>query len=62
MKLCVLLVTLILAASASAQSGRSIKAAATDERPVKELFDEANNYRRIKYEEFEKKIMEIHAL
>lgn len=55
MKLYVLLVILLLAASAAAQSGRSIKAAATDERPVKELFDEANNFRRLKYEEFGKK-------
>jgi len=55
MKLYAILITLILAASTSAQSGRAIKTVATDERPVKELFDEANNYRRIKYDEFEKK-------
>ena len=55
MKLYVLLITLLLVASAAAQSGRTVKAAATDDRPVKELFDEANSYRRIKYEEFEKK-------
>ena len=55
MKLYVLLITLLLAASVAAQSGRAIKSVATDERPVKELFDEANSYRRIKYEEFEKK-------
>ena len=55
MKLYVLLVILLLAASAAAQSGRSIKPATTDERPVKELFDEANNFRRLKYEEFGKK-------
>lgn len=55
MKYCAILVLLLLAVSAAAQSGRAVKTVATDERPVKELFDEANNYRRLKYEEFEKK-------
>ena len=55
MKLSVFIITLILAGSVAAQSGRAIKVADTDERPVKELFDEANSYRRLKYEEFEKK-------
>lgn len=50
-----LLFAFTIAASVAAQSGRAGKAVATDERPVKELFDEANNYRRIKFEEFEKK-------
>lgn len=55
MKLWVLIISLFLAASVAAQSGRAIKAVASDERPVKELFDEANSYRRQKFEEFEKK-------
>jgi len=55
MKLYLILITLILGASAAAQSGRAVKTAVTDERPVKELFDEANGYRRLKFEEFEKK-------
>ncbi len=55
MKLYVIFIALLLAASAAAQSGRTVKTAATDERPVQELFEEANGYRRIKYEEFEKK-------
>lgn len=44
-----------MASAAAAQSGRASKPVPADERPVKELFDEANSYRRTKYEEFEKK-------
>jgi len=55
MKVFALVIVLVVVVSAAAQSGRVVKTAATDERPVKELFDEANNYRRLKYEEFEKK-------
>lgn len=55
MKLFALLIALTVAVSATAQSGRAVKGVATDQRPVKELFDEANNYRRLKFEEFEKK-------
>jgi thiol-disulfide isomerase/thioredoxin len=55
MKIYILLITVLLAASAAAQSGRAVKTSATDDRPVKELFEQANSYRRIKYEEFEKK-------
>ncbi|MDI1240523.1 MAG: redoxin domain-containing protein [bacterium] len=55
MKFYAFILTLLLAASAAAQSGRAVKVAATDERPVKDLFDEANSYRRLKFEEFEKK-------
>lgn len=55
MKFYVFILTLLLVSSVAAQSGRAVKVAVTDERPVKELFEEANNYRRLKYEEFEKK-------
>jgi len=54
------LVLILLLSSAGglfAQSGRNSKAdtAPADPRPIKELFDEANGYRRAKFEEFEKK-------
>lgn len=58
MKFLSTLLVLVLAASAAAQSGRSVAAAATPpggERSVKEMFDEANAYRKIKFEEFEAK-------
>jgi thiol-disulfide isomerase/thioredoxin len=54
-----LLFAFAIAATVAAQSGRVVKTAATDERHVKELFDEANNYRRLKFEEFEKKKLAV---
>jgi len=60
MKFYVLSMMLLLTASVAAQSGRGVPAqTATDERPVKELFQEANNYRRIKFDEFEKKKLAV---
>lgn len=50
------LLFLALAINAFGQSRRAITAVQTgDERTVKELFDEANAYRKLKYEEYEKK-------
>ncbi len=53
----VLILVLSIAGPLLAQSGRNGMAdvVSADARPVKELFDEANGYRRVKYEEFEKK-------
>ncbi|MEO5858271.1 MAG: TlpA disulfide reductase family protein [Pyrinomonadaceae bacterium] len=55
MKLYAILIVLLLAVAAAAQSGRAVKIAVIDDRPLKELFDEANNYQRLKFEEFEKR-------
>ena len=59
MKIWVLIILLSLSTSIAGQSGRAVNAAPADERPVKELFDEANNYRRLKFEEFEKKKLSV---
>lgn len=50
------LVILTLTITAFGQSRHAVApASSADERPVKEMFDEANAYRRLKYDEFEKK-------
>jgi thiol-disulfide isomerase/thioredoxin len=57
MKFLSVLFIFVLAVSAAAQAGRVPKATPAAEigRPVKEMFDEANAYRKVKYEEFEAK-------
>lgn len=50
----------LFAASVAAQSGRGgVTKPASNERPVRELFEEANNYRRIKFEEFAKQKLAV---
>ena len=53
---------LILSSTVFAQSGRTPVAVATpagEERSVKDMFAEANSYRRLKFEEFEKKKLRV---
>lgn len=60
MKVLPVIIALVLsAATVLAQSGRAIKTTTADNRPVKELFDEANNFRRLKFEEFERKNLAV---
>lgn len=56
------LVILLLSSTAFAQSGRTPAASPTPagtERSVKDMFTEANGYRRLKFEEFEKKKLRV---
>ena len=57
----VILFLVLSAVAAASQSGRVVQASADkgDGRAVKELFDEANGYRKLKFEEFEKKKLAV---
>ena len=61
MKFSALILVVILTMGVIAQSGRVVRTSANegDGRTVKELFDEANTYRKLKFEEFEKKKLRV---
>lgn len=55
MKFSLVLILVLLCTFAHGQSRRAVQQVVTVDRTVKEMFDEANAYRKLKYEEFEKK-------